>query len=88
MKKVILDVDTGSDDAIAIMMAVLSGKLDVIGITVTWGNRPVEDCVKNTLKVLELVKKDIPVYQGCPQAMVRYLTRQRNAALDQDGISI
>ena len=42
VKKVILDVDTGSDDAIAIMMAVLSGKLDVIGITVTWGNRPVE----------------------------------------------
>lgn len=88
MKKVILDVDTGSDDAIAIMMAVLSGKLDILGITVTWGNRPVEDCVKNTLKVLELLGKKIPVYRGCPQAMVRYLTRQRNAALDKDGISI
>lgn len=88
MKKVILDVDTGSDDAIAIMMAVLSGKLDILGITVTWGNRPVEDCVENTLKVLELLGKRIPVYRGCPQAMVRYLTRQRNAALDKDGISI
>lgn len=88
MKKVILDVDTGSDDAIAIMMAVLSGKLDILGITVTWGNRPVEDCVKNTLKVLELLGKKISVYRGCPQAMVRYLTRQRNAALDKDGISI
>ena len=88
MKKVILDVDTGSDDAIAIMMAVLSGKLDILGITVTWGNRPVEDCVKNTLKVLELLGKKSPVYRGCPQAMVRYLTRQRNAALDKDGISI
>ena len=61
MKKVILDVDTGSDDAIAIMMAVLSGKLDILGITVTGGNRPVEDCVKNTLKVLELLGKKIPV---------------------------
>lgn len=40
-KKVILDVDTGSDDAIAIMLAALSPELDVLGITVTWGNRPV-----------------------------------------------
>ena len=88
MKKVILDVDTGSDDAIAIMMAALSGELDILGITVTWGNRPVEDCVKNTLKVLDLLGKKIPVYRGCPQAMVRYLTRQRNAALDKDGISV
>lgn len=87
MKRVILDVDTGSDDAIAVMMAALSGQVDILGITVTWGNRPVENCVNNTLKVLKLIGKKIPVYQGCPQAMVRYLTRQRNAALDSNGIS-
>ena len=51
-KKVILDVDTGSDDAIAIMLAVLSGELDIIGITVTQGNRPLANCVENTLRVL------------------------------------
>lgn len=88
MQKIILDVDTGSDDAIAIMMAVLSRKFEILGITVTWGNRPVEDCVENTLKVLELIGSDIPVYAGCPQPMVRYLTEQRNAALKKDGISI
>ena len=32
-KKVIMDVDTGSDDAIAIMMAVLSGQLDILGLS-------------------------------------------------------
>ncbi len=88
MQKVILDVDTGSDDAIAIMLAVLSKKLDILGITVTWGNRPVENCVTNTLKVLELSGSSIPVYRGCPAPMVRYMTEQRNAALKKDGISI
>lgn len=89
-KKVILDVDTGSDDAIAIMLAALSPELDILGITVTWGNRPVENCVENTLRVLELLgkEKEIPVYKGCPQPMVRYLTKQRNAGLGKDGISV
>ena len=86
-KKVILDVDTGSDDAVAIMLATRSEELEILGITVTWGNRPVDNCVENTLRVLDLMERDIPVYKGCPQPMVRYLTRQRNAALDQDGIS-
>ena len=89
-KKVILDVDTGSDDAIAIMLAALSPELDVLGITVTWGNRPVGNCVENTLRVLGLLGKEneIPVYKGCPQPMVRYLTKQRNGALEKDGISV
>ena len=86
-KKVILDVDTGSDDAVAIMLATRSEELEILGITVTWGNRPVDNCVENTLRVLDLMERDIPVYKGCPQPMVRYLTRQRNAALDKDGIS-
>lgn len=88
-RKVILDVDTGSDDAVAIMLAAGAKELDIVGITVTWGNRPVENCVENTLRVLELVhREDIPVYKGCSQPMVRYLTKQRNAALEKDGISI
>ena len=87
MQKVILDVDTGSDDAIAIMLAILSKKLEILGITVTWGNRPVDACVANTLKVLDLLGSSIPVYRGCAAPMVRYLTEQRNAALKKDGIS-
>ena len=89
-RKVILDVDTGSDDAVAIMLAARSEELEILGITVTWGNRPVENCTENTLRVLKLLgkEKEIPVYKGCPQPMVRYLTRQRNAALKTDGISI
>lgn len=89
-KKVILDVDTGSDDAIAIILAVLSQKLDVVGITVTQGNRPLENCVDNTLRVLDLlhVGEKIPVYPGCAQPMVRNLTPGRNASVKDGGISV
>ena len=61
-KKIILDVDTGSDDAIAIMTAVLSDELDVLGITTVNGNRPVMNTTENTLRVLDLLRSDIPVY--------------------------
>ena len=43
-RKVILDVDTGSDDAVAIMLAARSEELEILGITVTWGNRLVDNC--------------------------------------------
>ncbi|MBQ6654319.1 MAG: nucleoside hydrolase [Erysipelotrichaceae bacterium] len=73
-RRIIMDVDTGSDDAVALMLACKSPELKLEAVTVGWGNRPVEDCVRNTLKVLHLVgRDDIPVYQGCPEAMVRYL---------------
>ncbi len=78
-KRLILDVDTGSDDAVAIILAVLGGRFDIAGLTVTHGNRPVEACVKNTLCVLELlgVADKIPVYPGCPQPMTKNLSEGR-----------
>ena len=50
-KKVILDVDTGSDDAIAIILAVLHPDLDVLGITTVNGNKPLPNTTENTLRV-------------------------------------
>ncbi len=76
-KKVILDVDTGSDDAIAIMTAVMSEKLEVIGITTVNGNRPVDNTTENTLRVIDLLKVDIPVYRGCEEPMVAGLIPER-----------
>ncbi|GAA0784382.1 nucleoside hydrolase [Hathewaya limosa] len=87
-RKVILDVDTGSDDAIAIMVAVLSKQVDVLGITVTQGNRPLKNCVENTLRVLDMLDSHIPVYAGCPDAMVRNMIPGRNANNPTDGISL
>lgn len=87
-KKVILDVDTGSDDAVALMLALLSDELDILGITVTWGNRPVENCADNTLRVVELLGKNTPVYMGCPAPMVKGLLPGRLANNPGGGVSI
>lgn len=71
-KKVILDVDTGIDDAIAIMLALASPELEVIGITTVSGNIDLESATKNTLKVLKLIgREDIPVYRGAQKPLWR-----------------
>ena len=54
--KVILDVDTGSDDAIAIMAAALSDEIELLGITTVNGNRNVDTTTDNTLRVVELAR--------------------------------
>jgi len=79
MTKIILDVDTGMDDAVAITVAALSKELEILGITVTHGNQPLENTLENTLRVVELLGKDIPVYGGCPEPMVQYLLSGRTS---------
>ncbi len=64
-KKMILDLDTGIDDAMAIAYAVADPDVDLIGIIGSYGNVYVEDGVQNSLKILELLgATDVPVYQG------------------------
>ena len=45
-KKVIIDCDPGIDDTLALMLALSSPELDVLGITVVSGNVPVEKALK------------------------------------------
>jgi purine nucleosidase len=72
MKSVILDVDTGIDDALAIAYAIHSPELDIIGITACFGNIPVEEAVRNSQIVLEkLGRSDIPVYAGAHESLRR-----------------
>jgi pyrimidine-specific ribonucleoside hydrolase len=64
-RPVILDVDPGIDDALAILLAVRSPELDVRAITVVFGNVELELGVSNALKILELAgRTDIPVGRG------------------------
>ena len=80
-KKVILDVDTGSDDAIAIMMAVLHPALDVLALTTVNGNNELPNTTENTLRVIDLlgVGNEIPVYMGCADPLVAELLPERHA---------
>jgi len=64
-KKVILDVDTGVDDAVAVILALRSPELEVLGITTVTGNVDVGTATRNTLHVLELLDRaDVPVCPG------------------------
>lgn len=67
-----LDVDTGVDDALAIMLALRSPELEVLGITTVSGNVPVSRCTANTLLVLEMLgAPDIPVVAGAAAPLGR-----------------
>lgn len=71
-KKLILDVDTGIDDAIGILLAVKSNRFDMLGMTTVCGNVSVDAATLNTCKVLELIEADdIPVIKGSATPLLR-----------------
>lgn len=63
-RKIIMDVDTGIDDAIALFLVAGSPELDLLGITVAAGNQTLDKTLKNTLKVSEMLQLKIPVAKG------------------------
>ena len=68
-KKMILDLDTGVDDALAIAYAVAAPDVDLIGIVSSYGNNLLDVCAENSLKLLELLgQTDVPVYKGLPHS--------------------
>lgn len=69
-KKFVLDCDPGSDDAIAIMLALYSEKLQLLGITTVNGNRIVPKTTENALRLIEFLKSDVPVYRGCENPII------------------
>lgn len=71
MKKIILDVDTGVDDAFAILLSSSSKELDVQAVTTVAGNCTLTNSTRNSLKILDLNnRKDIPVYKGEEHSLV------------------
>jgi inosine-uridine nucleoside N-ribohydrolase len=70
----ILDCDPGHDDAIALLLALASPELDVLGVTTTYGNQTLEKTTTNALRVLELVgRTDVPVAAGADRPLEREL---------------
>jgi inosine-uridine nucleoside N-ribohydrolase len=72
MTKLIIDADTGSDDAVAILMAYqnLSEK-DILGVTVVSGNVPLDQGLLNTIFVNELCDVNVPIYKGANKPLER-----------------
>lgn len=64
-KKVIIDCDPGIDDSLALILALNSPELEIVGITTVSGNVKADQGAKNALKVLKIMnREDIPVYIG------------------------
>jgi purine nucleosidase len=73
-RKIIIDTDPGQDDAVAIMLALASPELEVVGITAVAGNVPLALTQKNARKVCELAgRPDIMVCAGAERPMKRDL---------------
>ena len=69
--KLILDVDTGTDDAVALMLAALHPALDLVGATTVNGNVPVDMTTENTLRVFDHIGRNVPVHRGLAAPLVR-----------------
>lgn len=88
-RKIIIDCDPGIDDTLALMLALSSPELDVIGITIVCGNVPVNLGAANALKVLKFMNRsDIPVYAGEEVPLKReYISAQDTHGMDGLGES-
>ena len=73
MRKFIIDTDTASDDAVALVMALRHPEIDVQAITVAAGNVPLSQAVQNALYTVELCGASAPVYAGCAKPLLRDL---------------
>ena len=72
MTAIILDCDPGHDDAIALLLALASPELRVLGVTTVFGNQTLEKTTANAIRVLEHVGRgEIPVAAGAPRPLVR-----------------
>lgn len=73
-RKIIIDTDPGQDDAVAILLALASPELEVLGLTAVAGNVPLALTEKNARKVCELAgRTDIPVFAGADAPLGRTL---------------
>jgi inosine-uridine nucleoside N-ribohydrolase len=71
---IILDCDPGHDDAIALLLALASPEVELLGVTTVHGNQTLAKTTANALRVLDLVRRtDIPVAAGADRPLEREL---------------
>src|SRR5262249_58739109 len=69
---ILLDCDPGHDDAIALLLALASPELELLGVTTVHGNQTLEKTTANALRVLELAgRADVPVAAGAAKPLER-----------------
>jgi len=74
MTAIIIDCDPGQDDAVALMLALASPEIEVLGVTAVAGNVPLELTAANARRILEFARRpDVPVFAGCAAPLRRAL---------------
>src|SRR5438067_12458364 len=71
MRRFLIDTDTASDDAIALIMALRAPGVRVEAITVVSGNVPLKQATENALYTAELCGADVPVFMGADRPLRR-----------------
>ena len=72
--RIVIDTDPGQDDAMAILLALASPEIELLGITAVAGNVPLELTARNVRVVCELAgRTDVPVFAGCDAPLARRL---------------
>ena len=70
--KILLDCDPGHDDAIALLLALASPELELLGVTSVAGNQTLEKTTANAIRLLEFAgRTDVPVAAGAERPLVR-----------------
>jgi len=75
LRRFLIDTDTASDDAVALLMALRTEGVKVEAITVVAGNVPLEQGVQNALYTVERSGVDAPVYRGLGTGSMRSSTQ-------------
>ena len=69
---ILLDCDPGHDDAIALLLALASPELELVGVTTVAGNQTLAKTTANAIRVLDLVDRpDVPVAAGADRPLLR-----------------
>ncbi len=89
-RRIIIDTDPGLDDALAILLALASPELEVLGLTTVAGNVPLAGTAANALRLCELGRRtDIPVFAGCDRPLRRKpTTTLRHGETGLDGANL
>ncbi len=85
--RMILDVDTGIDDAMAILYALARPDISLEALTTTFGNTDVDTATANTLRILELVgRSDVPVARGPGRSLLKAFVKGAEHVHGRNGL--
>jgi inosine-uridine nucleoside N-ribohydrolase len=84
--RVVIDCDTGVDDAMAVLYGLLAPEIEIVGLTCCWGNIWVETATANTLRLLEIVDRpEVPVAMGARKPLLGPLWELSHGVHGADG---